>query len=77
MSTSATSGRIPELPGNFSRRRGRGHDSSDAGLQEVGYNGMIMPDHVPRIEGDSNGAQAFANAFGYIQAIIQLVNSEA
>jgi mannonate dehydratase len=45
--------------------------------KEVGYNGMIMPDHVPRIEGDSNGVQAFANAFGYIQAIIQLMNSEA
>lgn len=45
--------------------------------KEVGYDGMIMPDHVPRIEGDSNGAQAFAYAFGYIQALIQLVNSEA
>jgi mannonate dehydratase len=44
--------------------------------KEVGYNGMIMPDHVPRIEGDSNRAQAFAYAFGYIQALIQLVNSE-
>jgi mannonate dehydratase len=45
--------------------------------KEVGYDGMIMPDHVPQIEGDSNQAQAFAFAFGYIQALIQLVNSEA
>ncbi len=45
--------------------------------KEVGYNGMIMPDHVPRIEGDSGGAQAFAYAFGYIQALIQVVNGEA
>ena len=45
--------------------------------KEVGYDGMIMPDHVPRIEGDSNSAQAFTHAFGYIQALIQLVNSEA
>jgi len=45
--------------------------------KEVGYDGMIMPDHVPRIEGDTSGAQAFAFAFGYIQALIQAVNSEA
>jgi mannonate dehydratase len=44
--------------------------------KEVGYDGMIMPDHVPRIEGDNGGVQAFAFAFGYIQALIQLVNSE-
>jgi mannonate dehydratase len=44
--------------------------------KEVGYDGMIMPDHVPHIEGDAGGAQAFAYAFGYIQALIQLVNSE-
>jgi mannonate dehydratase len=44
--------------------------------QEVGYDGMIMPDHAPSIEGDANGAQAFAYAFGYIQALIQLVKAE-
>jgi mannonate dehydratase len=44
--------------------------------KEVGYDGMIMPDHAPRIEGDTGGAQAFAFAFGYIQALIQLVSSE-
>src|SRR5579871_1359894 len=44
--------------------------------KEVGYDGMIMPDHVPHIEGDSGGAQAFAFAFGYIQALIQVVNGE-
>jgi mannonate dehydratase len=43
---------------------------------EVGYDGMIMPDHVPTIEGDANGAQAFAYAFGYIQALIQMVKAE-
>lgn len=45
--------------------------------KEVGYDGMVMPDHVPHIEGDTNGAQAFAFAFGYIQALVQLVNREA
>jgi mannonate dehydratase len=44
--------------------------------KEVGYDGMLMPDHVPRIEGDSGGRQAFAYAFGYINALIQLVNQE-
>lgn len=41
--------------------------------KEVGYDGMIMPDHVPKIEGDEGGRQAFAFAFGYIQAAIQMV----
>lgn len=44
--------------------------------KEVGYDGMLMPDHVPRIEGDEGGRQAFAYAFGYIRALIQLVNQE-
>jgi mannonate dehydratase len=44
--------------------------------KEVGYDGMIMPDHVPYIEGDERQKQAFAFAFGYIQALIQLVSTE-
>ena len=44
--------------------------------KEVGYDGMIMPDHVPQIEGDAGQAQAFAFAFGYIQALLQVVNHE-
>jgi len=45
--------------------------------KEVGYDGMMMPDHVPQIPGDQGGAQAFAYAFGYINALIQMVNQEA
>jgi mannonate dehydratase len=45
--------------------------------RDVGYNGMIMPDHVPGIEGDARGAQAFAYSFGYIKALLQVVNAEA
>ncbi len=41
--------------------------------KEVGYDGMLMPDHVPKIDGDDGGKQAFAFAFGYIQALIQMV----
>ena len=45
--------------------------------KEVGYDGMLMPDHVPHIDGDAGGLQAFAYCFGYIQALIQLVKQEA
>jgi D-mannonate dehydratase len=37
---------------------------------------MIMPDHVPQIEGDKTGL-GFAFEIGYIQAIIQTVRNEA
>lgn len=45
--------------------------------KEVGFDGMMMPDHVPSIEGDARGAQAFAYTFGYIKALIAAVDSEA
>jgi len=45
--------------------------------KEVGYNGMIMPDHVPKIAGDAGGLQAFAFSFGYIKALIAAVNAES
>ncbi len=41
--------------------------------REVGYDGMLMPDHVPHIDGDEGGRQAFAFAFGYIRGLIQNV----
>jgi mannonate dehydratase len=41
--------------------------------KEVGYDGMMMPDHVPRIDGDANEAQGFAFALGYIKALIAAV----
>jgi len=44
--------------------------------KEVGYDGMMMPDHVPRIEGDPGGRQAFAFCFGYIRALLQMVEAE-
>ena len=44
--------------------------------RDVGYDGMLMPDHVPKIAGDTGGRQAFAYCFGYIQALIQMVNAE-
>ena len=44
--------------------------------KEVGYDGMIMPDHVPKIPGDAKGRLAFAYTFGYIKALIAAVNAE-
>ena len=44
--------------------------------KEVGYDGMMMPDHVPSIEGDTGNLQGFAFAFGYIKALIAAVAAE-
>ncbi len=43
--------------------------------KEIGYDGMIMPDHVPRIEG-VDAMTGFAFAFGYISALIVAVSAE-
>jgi mannonate dehydratase len=45
--------------------------------REAGYDGMIMPDHVPQIAGDPGGQKAFAFCFGYIQALLQQLRAEA
>ena len=45
--------------------------------REVGYDGVLMPDHVPRVDGDENQMQGFAFAIGYIKAIIAAVSAEA
>ncbi len=44
--------------------------------KEIGYDGMMMPDHVPQIQGDAHGYQAFAYTFGYIKALIRAVEAE-
>jgi mannonate dehydratase len=43
--------------------------------KEVGYDGMLMPDHVPLIQGDERGHQAFAFAFGYIRGLLQAADA--
>ncbi len=45
--------------------------------RDVGYEGMIMPDHVPQIVGDPQGQKAFAFCHGYIQALLQVLQAEA
>jgi mannonate dehydratase len=44
--------------------------------REVGYDGMLMPDHVPVIAADPGRLQAFAYTFGYIKALIRAVDAE-
>jgi mannonate dehydratase len=41
--------------------------------KDVGYDGMIMPDHAPRIPGDQGQLQAFAFEFGYIAALMKML----
>jgi mannonate dehydratase len=40
------------------------------------YAGGILPDHMPSHPGDPGKLQAFAFGYGYIQALINGVNSE-
>lgn len=44
--------------------------------KEIGYGGMMMPDHVPAVAGDTDHLQGFAFAFGYIKALIAAVSAE-
>ena len=44
-------------------------------LNEVGYEYMLMPDHMPRHDDDPGGRQAFAYGYGYIKALIQAVEA--
>ncbi len=45
-------------------------------LRDVGYDGMVMPDHVPKHEAEGARDQAFAFVYGYIIAMLQVVKSE-
>ena len=44
-------------------------------LAEVGYDGMIVPDHVPQL-GDGTGDAGEAYILGYIRALIQAVSAD-
>jgi mannonate dehydratase len=45
-------------------------------LRDTQFAGSICPDHMPHHPDDSSGLQAFAFGYGYIKALIQVVNSE-
>ncbi|MGH9575735.1 MAG: hypothetical protein ACRD40_19685 [Candidatus Acidiferrales bacterium] len=42
--------------------------------KEMGYDGALIPDHVPQASNDPDDDQSFAYCFGYIRALIQAVN---
>ncbi len=42
----------------------------------VGYEHMIMPDHMPHISGPNERGVAFAFGYGYIRALIQAAEAE-
>ena len=44
--------------------------------KEVGYEYMIMPDHVPGISGPEAGQVGFAFTYGYIHALMQAIGKE-
>jgi len=44
--------------------------------KEIGYEYMLMPDHVPVAENDPGSLQSFAFCYGYIRGLIQSVNAE-
>ena len=46
-------------------------------LRDVGYDSMVMPDHIPTHANRESGLQGFAFAFGYIKAMIQAAGSDA
>jgi len=45
-------------------------------LRDTQFAGSICPDHMPRHSDDPGGLQAFAFGYGYLKALIQVVNSE-
>ena len=46
-------------------------------LRDVGYDGMVMPVHIPRHEDPASGLQGRAFAFGYIKALIDSIGRES
>ena len=45
-------------------------------LRDVGFSGMVMPDHVPHHAEEEGTLQAFSFSYGYIKALIQAVSDE-
>lgn len=43
--------------------------------KDVGYRGMLMPDHAPKISGDNPDWVAFAYCYGYIRAVLQSIDA--
>ena|SRR5216683_866108 len=57
---------------HFRNIKGRKLDLMEAfpDYRDVGYPYMLMPDHVPQIDGRDPSGVAFAYCYGYIQALL-------
>ena len=44
-------------------------------LREMGYSGMVMPDHMPSHPDDPRSLQAFAYGYGYVRSVLQAVTT--
>jgi len=44
--------------------------------RDAGYDGVLVPDHVPRSSSDSDSYRARAFCFGYIEGLIRMAESE-
>lgn len=42
-------------------------------LRDVGFDGMVMPDHIPKHDDPASDLQGHAFAFGYIRALMQTI----
>lgn len=45
-------------------------------LRDVGYDGMVMPDHLPQHADPGAALQGHAFAFGYLKALIDVIGKE-
>lgn len=45
-------------------------------LKNVGYDGMVMPDHTPRHDDPAAALQGHAFSFGYLKALIDVIGME-
>jgi len=71
------------IKGNFPGLQETFPDNGDVDMvralgtyKEADYDGTVMPDHTPRIDGNPDGKQAFAFELGYIQALFWAVREE-
>ena len=45
-------------------------------LHRVGYDGMVMPDHIPQHPAQGSSDQGFAFSYGYFHAILRMLQME-
>jgi mannonate dehydratase len=67
-------GTVPSFHEIFLNEGGGNYDKYEVlkTLREVGFQGVMIVDHVPRVEGDSKwGHRARANAIGYLQGLVR------